>query len=116
MSDEEIARLLRGLKSAPPKDRDEQEVAGYADLIGRIFDHSTELKLTENNIVYFHSLMFKASPPYLVKPEMEAAISWASAALDSRELLPIRVIAKFIFPCRFPFSRRCRLRYFLKVG
>ena len=39
MSDEEVARLIQGLKSTPPKGRDAQEVAGYADLLGRIFDN-----------------------------------------------------------------------------
>src|SRR3989344_9518131 len=38
MSDEEVARLIRGLKAKPPKGRDAEEVAGYADLLGRIFD------------------------------------------------------------------------------
>lgn len=61
MSDEEVARLLRGLKSHPPKNRDEQEVAGYADLIGRIFDHYKTLKLTENNILQFHGILLQFS-------------------------------------------------------
>lgn len=61
MSDEDVARLLRGLKSNPPKNRDEQEVAGYADLLGRIFDHHKTLKLTENNILQFHSILLQFS-------------------------------------------------------
>ena len=61
MSDEEVARLLRGLKSNPPKNRDEQEVAGYADLLGRIFDYYRTLKLTENNILHFHSILLQFS-------------------------------------------------------
>ncbi len=61
MSDEEVARLLRGLKSNPPKNRDEQEVAGYADLLGRVFDHYRTLKLTENNILHFHSILLQFS-------------------------------------------------------
>ncbi len=130
MTDEEIARLLRGLKSNPPKNRDEQEVAGYADLIGRIFDHFKDLKLTENNILHFHSILlhysakdqahmgkykvgenvveavnekgervivFRATPPYLVKSEMEAAIDWASKELYKKELHPILIVANFIF-------------------
>ena len=130
MSDEEIARLLRGLKSSPPKNRDEQEVAGYADLLGRIFEHYKDLKLTENNILHFHGILlrysekdqphkgkyktgdnaveavnergervivFKTTPPYLVKPEMEAAIGWVSTELEARRLHPILVIANFIF-------------------
>lgn len=61
MSDEEVARLLRGLKSKPPKNRDEQEVAGYADLLARVFDHYRSLKLTENNILQFHSILLQFS-------------------------------------------------------
>jgi len=61
MSDEDVARLLRGLKSNPPKNRDEQEVAGYADLLGRIFDNHKTLKLTENNILQFHSILLQFS-------------------------------------------------------
>lgn len=130
MNDGEVARLLRGLKNTLPKNRDEQEVAGYADLIGRIFDHYKDLKLTENNILHFHSILlnysekdqphkgkykpadnaveavnekgervivFKATPPYLVKPELEASIDWTVNELDKKELHPILVIANFIF-------------------
>lgn len=61
MSDADVARLLRGLKSKPPKNRDEQEVAGYADLLGRIFDNYRTLKLTENNILGFHSILLQFS-------------------------------------------------------
>lgn len=61
MSDEDVARLLRGLKSNPPKNRDEQEVAGYADLLGRIFDNYKTLKLTENNILQFHGILLQFS-------------------------------------------------------
>ena len=57
MSDEEIARFLRGLKSQAPKSRDEQEVAGYADLLGRIFDNWRTLKLSENWILQFHRIL-----------------------------------------------------------
>lgn len=61
MSDEEIARFLRGLKAKAPKSRDEQEVAGYADLIGRIFDNYRTLKLSENWILQFHSILLQFS-------------------------------------------------------
>ena len=130
MNDEEVARLLRGLKNTPPKNRDEQEVAGYADLIGRVFDHYKTLKLTENNILHFHGILlnysdkdqphkgkykpgdnivtatnekgesvilFKATPPYLVKPEMEATLDWTANELGKKELHPLLVIANFIF-------------------
>lgn len=61
MADEEIARFLRGLKGKRPKSRDEQEVAGYADLIGRIFDSWKTIKLSEGWIFQFHGLLLKFS-------------------------------------------------------
>jgi len=61
MTDEEIARFLRGLKAKAPESRDEQEVAGYADLIGRIFDNHKTLKLSENWIWQFHSILLNFS-------------------------------------------------------
>lgn len=130
MTDEEIARFLRGFKAKAPKSRDEQEVAGYADLIGRIFDNWRTLKLSENWILQFHEILlrfsekdkahrgkyksapntvvmtnkqgkrvilFDPTPPYLVKPEMEAAIGWANEQLQIEEVHPILVIANFIF-------------------
>ncbi len=61
MSDDEVARLLRGLKSASPKGRDAQEVAGYADLLGRIFDNWQTLKITESQILHFHQILLNFS-------------------------------------------------------
>lgn len=61
MTDEEIARFLRGLKNTAPKSRDEEEVAGYADLIGRVFDNWKTIKLTEGWILQFHSILLHFS-------------------------------------------------------
>jgi Fic family protein len=61
MSDDEIARLLQGLKSMPPKGRDAQEVAGYADLLGRIFDNWKTFKITEGQILHFHQILLNFS-------------------------------------------------------
>jgi Fic family protein len=130
MTDEEIARFLRGLKAKRPKSRDEQEVAGYADLIGRIFDNWKSIKLTEGWILQFHSILlqfsekdklhkgkykdsenkvimknkqgdevvlFDPTPPYLVKPEMQAAIEWTNEQLAKEEIHPLLVIANFVF-------------------
>lgn len=130
MTDEEIARFLRGLKAKAPKSRDEQEVAGYADLLGRIFDNWRALKLSENWILQFHSILlnfsqkdqrhkgaYKSAPntvvmtnaqgekvilfdptaPYLVKPEMEAALAWTTQQLETGEVHPLLAIANFIF-------------------
>lgn len=130
MTDEEIARFLRGLKTKAPESRDEQEIAGYADLIGRIFDNYKTIGLTENWILQFHGILlqfsekdkfhkgqyksanntvimtnkrgeqivlFKPTPPYLVKPEMEAIIKWTNEQLVAGEIHPILAIANFIF-------------------
>ncbi len=61
MTDDEIARFLRGLGAKSPKGRDEQEVAGYADLIGRVFDNWKTIKLTEGWIQQFHSILLNFS-------------------------------------------------------
>jgi len=130
LSDEEVARLLRGLKVKSPKGRDEEEVAGYADLLGRIFDHYQTLKLTEGQILQFHEILlhfaekdilhkgkykttdnvvvirnpdgedvvlFRPTPPYLVKKEMDEAIVWMNEHIDGHTLHPLLVIANFIF-------------------
>src|SRR3989344_2913751 len=109
MSDEEVARLIRGLKTKPPKGRDAEEVAGYADLLGRIFDNYKTFKFTEGQILQFHEIMlyfstkdivhkgkykssdnvviarndvgeevvlFRPTPPYLVKKEMDDVLLW----------------------------------------
>ncbi|TAN57789.1 Fic family protein [Patescibacteria group bacterium] len=130
MTDEEIERFLRGLKAKAPASRDEQEVAGYADLIGRIFDNWRTIQLSENWILQFHGILmyfsekdkahkgnyksvsntvvmtnkrgeqivlFDPTPPYLVKPEMEAILSWTNKQFETGEVHPLLVIANFIF-------------------
>jgi Fic family protein len=130
MNDDEVARLLRGLKSNPPKGRDQEEVAGYADLLGRIFDNFKTLKLTEGQILQFHKILlnfskkdenhkgkykskdnvvvaknekgedvvlFRPTPPYLVKKEMDDILFWTNQELEKKEIHPLLVIANFIF-------------------
>lgn len=61
MTDAEIDRLLRGLKQNAPKNRDEEEVAGYADILGRIFDNHEAIKMAESGILHLHDVMLKYS-------------------------------------------------------
>ncbi len=61
MNDEEVEKLLLGLKTKKPKGRDAEEVAGYADLLGRIFDNYKTLKLTEGQILQFHEILLHFS-------------------------------------------------------
>lgn len=130
MSDEEIERLIRGLKTKPPKGRDAEEVAGYADLLGRIFNNYAKLKLTEGRILQFHEILlhfsskdrlgkgaykssdnivvargeageevvlFRPTPPYLVKKEMDDVLAWTERTLHDNSAHSILVIANFIF-------------------
>lgn len=130
MSDEEVARLIRGLKTKPPKGRDAEEVAGYADFLGRIFDNHKTFKLTEGQILQFHEILlhfsskdqvgkgkykssdnvviarndageevilFRPTPPYLVKKEMDDILLWTADRLDRKVVHPVLVIANFIF-------------------
>ena len=61
MTDMEIERFLNALKSNPPENRDEEEVAGYANLLGRIFDNWKTLKLSESFILQFHEILLHYS-------------------------------------------------------
>ena len=61
MTDQEVERFLRGIKQKTPKNRDEEEVAGYADLLGRIFDNHKSLKISESRILELHKIMLAFS-------------------------------------------------------
>ena len=43
------------------ENRDEEEVAGYADLLGRVFDNWQSMKLSESLILSFHGVLLRYS-------------------------------------------------------
>ncbi len=61
LSDEEVEKLLKGLKIQKLKTRDEQEVAGYAELLLNIFESYQEISLSENSIKHIHNQLLKYS-------------------------------------------------------
>lgn len=61
LSDREVEMLLAGLLPASFRNRDEEEVAGYADAIKLIFESHAEIELTENNIRHLHKVLLKHS-------------------------------------------------------
>ena len=61
LSDDEVSRLLSGIEIHSFRSRDEQEVAGYADLMELIFDSYNDLHLSENHIQQLHSILLKYS-------------------------------------------------------
>lgn len=54
LSDQEVEVLLNNLQIKKFDSRDEQEVAGYAEVMNTIFQHYTDIPLTENYIKQFH--------------------------------------------------------------
>ncbi len=61
LSDDEVERLLSGLDIRSFHSRDEQEVAGYSELMTLIFESWREISLTENHIKQLHGILLKYS-------------------------------------------------------
>lgn len=61
LSDPEVSALLEGLDIQSFRNRDEQEVAGYAKAIQLIHDRYEQIDLTENNIKYLHKVLLQFS-------------------------------------------------------
>ena len=61
LTDEQVEKLLKGLKIQKLITRDEQEVAGYAELLTNVFDSYNNLELSESTIKHFHSELLKYS-------------------------------------------------------
>lgn len=61
LSDHEVELLLQGLEDRSFGSRDEQEVAGYAQAMDMVFEHSTDLALTENYIKQIHRELLRHS-------------------------------------------------------
>lgn len=61
LSDREVEQLLSGMKGKSFASRDEQEVAGYADAMGMIFESFESITLTENHIKQLHGVLLKYS-------------------------------------------------------
>ena len=61
LTDREVARLLQDLKQREFTTRDEQEVAGYAEVMERVFESHSNIPLTENHIKQLHSLLLQFS-------------------------------------------------------
>lgn len=61
LTNSEVEALLRGVKTYSFKSRDEQEVAGYAELMEMIFSSFKDIPFTENHIKQLHSVLLKYS-------------------------------------------------------
>jgi Fic family protein len=61
LSDKEIEVLLSNLQIKKFNSRDEQEVAGYAEVMNTIFQHFIDIPLSENYIKQFHRHLLQYS-------------------------------------------------------
>lgn len=61
LSDEQVEALLSGIRKKSFRSRDEQEVAGYADVMDTVFKNWQHIPLTENQIKQLHRDLLKFS-------------------------------------------------------
>lgn len=61
LSDQQVAELLARLDTAALNSRDEQEAAGYADVMASVVTHATDIPLTENYIKQLHQQLLAHS-------------------------------------------------------
>ncbi len=59
LSDEDVAKLMRGLSVTKFADRDKQEVRGYYELLENVFNSWKHLPFTESTIKHFHQELLK---------------------------------------------------------
>jgi Fic family protein len=59
LSDDEVAKVMKGLEVTALADRDEQEVRGYFEVLEVIFYNYPDIKFTENQILSFHSYLLR---------------------------------------------------------
>lgn len=61
LSNEEVEKLLSGLKTKSFKSRDEEEVMGYADLLSAIYENYKGIPITESYIKQLHQMLLRYS-------------------------------------------------------
>ena len=61
LSDREVERLLSNLETKSFATRDEQEVAGYAELMDLVFSSWQDIPFTENHIKQLHQILLRYS-------------------------------------------------------
>lgn len=61
LSNSEVESLLSGLKTNSFASRDEEEVAGYAELMETVYTNWNDTPFTENQIKYLHGVLLKYS-------------------------------------------------------
>lgn len=61
LTDQEVERLLSGLRTTSFRSRDEEEVAGYADVMEMVFAMWAEMPISENVVRQLHGMLLRHS-------------------------------------------------------
>ncbi len=61
LTDQEVKELLENISISNLKSRDEQEVIGYYEVLALIYDHYSDIKLSESYIKQLHQMLLKYS-------------------------------------------------------
>ncbi len=61
LNDNEVEALYKNLRIKKFKTRDEQEVAGYLEMLERVFEHYAQIPVTESSILQLHKDMMRYS-------------------------------------------------------
>lgn len=102
LSDEEIKKLLSGLKKQSFRSRDEQEIAGYAELLDVIYKNYQVIPLNENYVRQLHKIMLSGVSKDVSHCGNYKTISNAVAAFDATGK-EIGIIFKTATPFETPF-------------
>jgi Fic family protein len=61
LTDAEVKQLLDNIKITKLKNRDQQEVYGYYEVLELIFEHHKDIQLTESYLMQLHHMLLKYS-------------------------------------------------------
>lgn len=91
LSDAQVEALLGNLQIGQFATRDEQEVAGYAEVMNIVFQNYEDIPLSESHVQQLHRELLRysgrttgtaaiiRSPPTMSKRSMQTAGAWASS-------------------------------------
>lgn len=100
LSDEDVEKLMEENNIQKFKDKDEQEIKGYLELLENIFNSWKNIKFSENSIENFHKELLKyreqTTPTCPPLKEIQELIEWTQKNLYENKYHPLLLIANFI--------------------
>jgi Fic family protein len=105
LSDIQVEQLLQNIQQKSFRSRDEEEVGGYAEAMNLVFNSFEEIKITENYIKQFHSILLKYSSKDLRHKGEYKKLSNNVEAFD-RDGKSIGIIFKTATPFDTPFKMK----------